>query len=169
VTFKTFFDDVIKPKFIEGYGIKLCCKMAISKSKILVKKIGTRKYKNEVRAGRVVNNTYKIMSQQKKIKEYQIAQNPENKKTIEDNSLLMLSKKIYDYLINHYEDYAILSCWCSGNKPTWNKVNLWYSFETKAEDEIVDNVIYYTSCKWCETHWDEYLWNILDTTKSLYV
>lgn len=159
VTFKTFFEDVIRPKFLKEYSINLCCKLAMSKSKILVKKIWTRKYKNEVWAGKVVNNTYKIMSKQKKIKEKLIKENPEKEETINSYSLLILSKKIYDYLVEFYNDYAILSCWC----PTWTKNNLWNSFETMQEDEIVDNMIYYNSSKWCESHGSEYLENILNS------
>lgn len=162
VTFKTFFENVIKPKFFREYSINLCCKLAISKSKILVKKIWNRTYKNEVWAGRAVNNTYKIMSKQKIIKEKLIGEKPQNEKIINDYSLLILSKKIYDYLIASYKDYAILSCGCVDQKPSDKKTNLWREFETSEEDEVVDNMIYYNSSKWCESHWGEYLEKILD-------
>ncbi|MFK5283474.1 hypothetical protein ACI3PL_28265, partial [Lacticaseibacillus paracasei] len=81
-TFRTFFENHIKPKFKSEFNIDLNCKTAICKGKILVKRIGTRKYNNEVWAGRLVNNTYKLMKLSDKIKE---------EKDLKQHSLLFIS------------------------------------------------------------------------------
>jgi len=150
VTFRTFFEKVIKPKFGE-LSVDLKCKSAICKDKILVKKIGTRKYKNEVWAGKLVNNTYKIMAISKKIKE--------TFKKREKDSLLIVSSEIKTYLNDNYKKYAILSCGCgsSDSRP----VNLWYPFDVSDDEDVAGEKVFYLPSIWCDIHGDEYLAGIL--------
>jgi hypothetical protein len=150
ITFRTFFENVIKPKF-KTLDIDLNCKAAIYRDKILVKRIGTRKYNNEVWAGRLVNNTYKLMKLSDRIKEL----NPSIKQ-----SLLIVSDEIHTYLHDHHYDHAIMSCGCqtTDGKPQ----PLWSSIDTTDEEDISGNKAYHLSHIWCVNCGDEYLSEILN-------
>lgn len=151
VTFRTFFEKVIKPKFKNELAVDLRCKSAIFKDKILVKKIGTRKFKNEVWAGRLVNNIYKMMAVSKKIKE--------KFKKRESDSLLIVSNEIKTYLNDKHKKYAIFSCGCKSLnlKPA----NLWYFFNVSDDEDIFGDKVCYLPSIWCDVHGDEFLSNIL--------
>src|SRR3989338_4621981 len=150
ITFRTFFENVIKPKF-KTLDIDLNCKTAICKDKILVKRIGTRKYNNEVWAGRLVNNTYKLMKLSDRIKEL----NPSIKQ-----SLLIVSDEIHTYLHDHHYDHAIMSCGCQtgGGRPR----PLWSETDTTGEEDISGNKTYHLSHIWCVNCGDKYLSEILN-------
>lgn len=151
ITFRTLFDKIIKKKFKDEFNVGLTCKSAIYKDKLLVKKIGNRKYKNEVWAGRLVNNTYKIMSTSDRIKEKYPQKN--------NDSLLIISDEIKTYLTDNYYDSAILSCGCGDNG---QQTNLWGEFDVSENEEIVGNKVHYLSSIWCDVHGDDYLSAILD-------
>ena len=151
VTFRTFFEKVIKPKFKSNLSVDLRCKSAICKDKILVKQIGTRKFNNEVWAGKLVNNTYKIMSISRKIKE--------KFKNRENDSLLIVSGEVKTYLSDQHKKYAIFSCGCKS--PDLKPRSLWYAFDVSGDDEVFGDKVFYLPSIWCDVHGDEYLSRIL--------
>jgi hypothetical protein len=151
ITFRTFFEDCIRPKFKNELGIDLNCKSAICRDKILVKRIGTRKYNNEVWAGRLVNNAYKLMKLSDKLRQ----ENP-----LIPGNMLVVSEEIYNYLcVNHY-DHAVMSCGCK--TPNGISQILWSEIDVSNEDDIVGDKAYHMSNLWCDTCGDSYLDNILN-------
>lgn len=151
ITFRTFFENTIKPKFKSALDIDLNCKAAICKDKILVKRIGTRKYNNEVWAGRLVNNTYKLMKLSDKIKET----NP-----LITQSILIVSDEIYTYLSSYHYDHAIMSCGCKTVNGT--PQTLWTEEDTTLQEDISSNRVYYMYHLWCVECGDSYLTEILN-------
>jgi hypothetical protein len=150
VTFRTFFENYIKPKFKSEFDIDLNCKAAICRDKILVKRIGTRKHSNEVWAGRLVNNTYKLMKLSDRIREG----NPSI-----SASILVVSDEIYSYLETHHYDHAVMSCGCGADgTPT----KLWSQIDTTEEEEILGNKAHYMYHIWCSNCGNEYLLEILN-------
>jgi len=150
-TFKTFFEKNIKDRFKDS-KIILRCKIAINKDKILVKKIGGRGDYNEVWAGELVNNTFKIASLNKKIYE----QNPKN---FDARDLIIISEDIYKKLLEK-ENYAILSCGHTNGKRT-GKTKLWKEFTDMSKDNQYNGIVYYTESQWCDECGDKYLNEIL--------
>jgi hypothetical protein len=151
VTFRTFFENYIKPKFKSDFDLDLNCKTAICKDKILVKRIGTRKYNNEVWAGRLVNNTYKLMKLSDRIKE----ENPTS-----TQSVMIVSNEIYEHLlINHY-DHAVMSCGCQ-TRDGMPKA-LWTEIDTTTEEDILGDNAHYLHHIWCVNCGDTYLSEILN-------
>ncbi|MFC1600341.1 hypothetical protein ACFL3T_04905 [Patescibacteria group bacterium] len=149
ITFKTFFEKHIQPKFKTVFDLDLHCKLAIDKNKLLVKKIGTRKHKNEVWAGKLINNVHKIMSLAEEIGHV-------------DGDPLIVSEKIYEYYKNCGNEKLTISCGCdlSGNPSVHS--NLWIEHTCESNPDITDNKIYYNSSRWCKKHGDEYLQSILN-------
>lgn len=148
VTFRTFFEKVIKGRFPR---IQLTCKSSMCIDSLLVKKIGNRKYNNEVWAGRLVNNTYKLIGVSRKAKDTNLAS--------ETDSLFAISSDVYKYLDKNYHDYAVMSCGChtQDKQPTM----LWSSLDVSRDDDIVGNTAYFLKSIWCDNHGDEYIKNIL--------
>lgn len=151
ITFRTFFEKHIRPKFKTTFDIDLNCKSAICKDKILVKKIGTRKYNNEVWAGRLVNNTYKLMKLSDRIKEI----DPSSKQ-----SILVTSDSIYSYLNNHHYEYAVMSCGCKTLSD--GPQELWREVDTTEDEDITGNKAYYLRQIWCDNCGDTYLSEIIN-------
>ncbi len=151
ITFRTFFENEIKPKFKSAFEIDLNCKAAICKDKMLVKKIGTRKYNNEVWAGRLVNNTYKLMKLSDQIRE---------KNPLSGASVLIISDEIYKYLDSNHRDHAIMSCGCQTIDGLAR--DLWSEINTTQEEEISGDKAYYMFNIWCKDCGDEYLAEILN-------
>lgn len=149
ITFRTFFEKVIKERFS---GIELTCKTALCADSLLVKKIGTRKYNNEVWAGRLVNNTYKLMKVSDKLKEGNSLHN--------QKSFLIASSNIYEYLDSKHYEHAVISCGC--NTTDGRPTKLWETCDVTNEDDIVGNTAYYLESYWCDIHGDEYLNAILN-------
>lgn len=152
VTFRTFFTTHIKTKFKTAFDIDLNCKAAIYKDKILVKRIGTRKYNNEVWAGRLVNNTYKLMKLSDRVKD----ENPLNKM----HSVLVISEDIYYHLNENHYDHAIMSCGCRTSDGI--SVPLWTEIDTTKEEDIHGDKAYYMHHLWCDKCGDYYLSEILN-------
>ena len=150
VTFRTFFEDHIKPKFKSEFGIDLNCKTAICKDKILVKRIGTRKYNNEIWAGRLVNNTYKLMKLSDRLR----LENP-----LIQQSVLVVSDSIFSYLHTHHYDHAVMSCGCNTGDGLCKK--LWSEIDTTAEEDISGSKAHYMHHIWCKEHGNIYLSEIL--------
>lgn len=148
VTFRTVFDKVIKEKFPQ---VGLSCKSAMCVDSLLVKKIGNRKFNNEVWAGRLVNNTYKLMKVSDKARE--------EGKASEKDSLFIISSNIYEHLdVRHY-NYAVMSCGC--NTADGQPRLLWDKLDVSADEDIVGNTAYFLKSIWCDSHGDEYAENIL--------
>ena len=142
VTFKSFFENHIRPKFKDIYP-NFNCKIGIHQDKILVKKIGIRGDNNEVWAGRVVNNAAKLSSLSKSIRE---------KNMIDPSyAILVISEKIYPILHEKY-DHAVMSChhdlktWKPGNPIQ----NVWHEFDISQTDEVLGDRVYYTTSSWCQ-------------------
>lgn len=152
VTFRTFFSGEIKSKFKSEFNIDLNCKAAICKDKILVKKIGTRKYNNEVWAGRLVNNTYKLMKLSDRIN----LENP----LLRISPILVVSENIYSHLENNHYDYAVMSCGCRTDDGI--PAPLWKEVDTTEEEDIYGNKAYYMHHIWCDNCGDNYLSEILN-------
>jgi len=150
VTFKTFFAKFIKNKFTT-LGENLKAKISINQDMILVKKIGRRDYYNEVWAGKLVNNAFKIASLNEEIlkKDVNI---PED--------LIIISEDIYDKLKSK-EDYAIQSCGHDLNGKTIDKKNLWSKFVSSENNSQYKNPVYYLGTIWCDICGDRYLREIL--------
>ena len=142
ITFKSFFENYIRPKFKDIYP-EFNCKIGIHQDKILVKKIGIRGDNNEVWAGRVVNNAAKISSLSKEIRE---------KDGIDpDYSILVVSEKIYSILATKH-DHAIMSC--DHDRKTWKpgnaKQNIWRALDISQSDEVFGDKVYHTTSCWCQ-------------------
>jgi hypothetical protein len=151
VTFRKFFEICIKQKFKEAFNISLNCKTAICKDKILVKRIGTRKYSNEVWAGRLVNNTYKLMKLSDRIKEsVPVA-----------HGICVVSDVVYQYLESNHYYYAIMSCGCKNADGVAKKI--WREISTTEDEDIVGNKAYFMSHIWCDNCGDNYLLEILNS------
>lgn len=155
MTFKTFFSNKVKPKLeSEIKGLNIHCRVSIDIGGILVKKVGTRIYNNEVWAGRVVNSAMKIMSL-----------NDDIKKVDEEaarGELYLVSEQVYTMLKGNYNDYVILSCGCIGGKKVENseKKVLWKKYDIKSEN-IQGSSIHYTTSDWCKNCGDDYIKKIL--------
>ena len=154
LTFKTFFEKHIRPKFQKD-GELFNCKLAISKDKILVKKIGLRGNNNEVWAGRVVNNAAKLASLTKSIYA--------NNKNIDPSvhSLLVISGKVHDELIGQA---PILQNHC-GHDPRGNtapKTPAWVSVDCSMDSSVYDNVAWYAQSIWCDICGDKYFSEVLN-------
>jgi len=154
VTFKTFFEKHIKNKFRDN-NITLRCKIAINQDKILVKKIGGRSDYNEVWAGELVNNVFKIAALNKKIYE----QDDKLRENLKED-LIIVSEGIYKKL-EEKRDYAILSCGHSNGKWTGEKLNLWNKFADQSNESQYSDPVYYLSAIWCDECGDKYLNEIL--------
>lgn len=156
VTFKTFFEKYISPKFSTD-GTVLNCKLAIHKDKILVRKIGRRgDNNNEVWAGRVVNNAAKLASLQKEIR-----QQVEKYNLFNTTPLLIVSDKVYEILLQKHE-HAIMCC--PHNNDGTNaqaRVCAWESFDVSTNDDVHGDIVYYTPSRWCAHCVDTYLPKIL--------
>jgi len=154
VTFKTFFEKHIKNKFKED-NLVLNCKIAINQGKILVKKIGKRGNYNEVWAGTLINNTFKLASLNTKIYE----QDDKLQKNLK-NDLVIISESIYRKL-EEKRNYAILSCGHEDEKWTGKKIDLWGRFTDQSDESQYSDPVYYLSAIWCDECGDEYLNGIL--------
>lgn len=142
VTFKSFFETTIKPKFKDIHP-DFNCKLGIHQDKILVRKIGIRGTNNEVWAGRVVNNAAKLAGLSKDIRE---------KEKIDPNAvILVVSEKIYP-ILHEKHDHAVMSC--HHDKTTWkpgNPIqNVWREFDISQTDEVLGNKVYHTTSCWCQ-------------------
>lgn len=152
VTFKTFFEANIADKFVQ-YDIKMTCKIALDSDMLLVRKIGRRKFYNEVWAGKLINNVYKIASLDKKIRE---------KNSIKESyNLLIASERIYEKLKDK-EEYTIKSCGHYVGEFTGEKVNLWTEFIDEDVDKLYDKKVFYLPARWCEYCGDDFINNILN-------
>ncbi|KPJ55132.1 hypothetical protein AMJ47_01270 [Parcubacteria bacterium DG_72] len=155
VTFKTFFEKYIKNKFSEN-NIILKCKISIDRDKVLVKKIGGREDYNEVWAGELINNAFKIASLNKKIYEQDTTLQTSFKE-----DLIIVSEDIYKKL-KEKKDYAILSCGHeTDGKWTGKRVDLWKKFADTLEDSQCNDIVYYLSARWCGNCGDQYISEIL--------
>ncbi len=155
VTFKTFFEKYIKKKFVDK-NIVLSCKISLNKERVLVKKIGSRGAFNEVWAGELVNNAFKIASLSENI----IKQDADIQKS-QKNDLLIVSREIYEKL-KEKEDYAILSCGhTTDGQILAHKRSLWKEYSDSVEDSEYNNSVYYLSAIWCDICGDSFLSKIL--------
>ena len=149
-TFRKFFEDVVNPKFT-SMDVDLTCKAAIYQDTLLVRKIGNARFKNEVRAGRLVTLCSKIISYPKEIL---CLPDKDNK------SYLVVSEHIYEYYKKYYESYIINSCDCK-----WTSVNLWKEFdlsnEFKEKYVIKFEKIHTLSSVWCKNCGQQYIDAIL--------
>ncbi len=152
VTFRTFFQNEIKPKFKSAFDIDLNCKAVICQDKILVKKIGTRKYNNEVWAGRLVNNTYKLMKLSEKIREM----NP-----FVAHPVLIVSEEIFSILETNHYDHAVMSCGCQTEDGM--PQHLWKEIDTATEEEISGDKAHYMHHIWCTNCGNRYLSEIMNS------
>jgi hypothetical protein len=153
VTFRTFFENHIKTKFRSALGIDLNCKAAIYRDKILVKRIGTRKYNNEVWAGRLVNNTYKLMKLSDRIRE--------TTTTPITQSILIISEEIHTHLSDHHYDHAVMSCGCKTADGV--PLDLWTASDTTMEEDVLGDRAYYMHHIWCDNCGNTYLLEILNS------
>lgn len=156
ITFKTLFDEHIRPKFQTDESV-INCKLAIDKNKILVRKLGKRgdRNNNEVWAGRVVNNASKISSLSKEI--YNL-----NDPTINNskNSLLLISDKVYQELLNR-KDYAVSSCGHDSSGNDSYKITVWKELDCSNNENVFDDKVWYTAAVWCKRCGDSYMNKIL--------
>ena len=154
LTFKTFFEKVVRPKFQNQTEV-MNCKMAISKDKVLVKKIGKRGDNNEVWAGRVVNNAAKLASLTKDIYAANIFLRPT------DVSLLVLSDKVYEELLSK-APYTTRTCGhdFNGNE-TGMQADTWAAYDCTVDEAVHGDCAWYTSTRWCGECGDEYMKKIL--------
>lgn len=154
LTFKTFFEDHIRPKFQGQTGI-MNCKISIEKDKILVKRIGKRGDNNEVWAGRVVNNASKLAGLSKDIYE------SDSSIEASTNSLIVISDKVYLELKNK-APYTTISCGhdIRGNK-TASAISNWKSFDCSQNENINCERAWYCGSRWCDLCGDKYLNEIL--------
>ena len=150
VTFKTFFIKFIKNKFIT-LGENLKVKIAMNMDMILVKKIGRRDFYNEVWAGKLINNAYKISSLNEKIIKY-------DKNSAED--IIIVSEDIYNKL-KLKKDFTIWSCGHDTNGNSRNKRELWEKFIDTDADAQYKETVYYLKSKWCDICGDLFLSEIL--------
>jgi hypothetical protein len=153
VTFKTFFSLHIAERFKTDYDITLNCKIALDYDKILVRKIGRRKFYNEVWAGKLINNTINISTLDKKIKD---SNNQFSSKTLVIVSELVFSK------LKEKEKYTIKSCGHSNGIQTNNHTDLWNDFIDNSEESKYKGNVYYLDAQWCSECGDEYLNKILE-------
>ncbi len=152
ITFKTFFEKQIKEKFKSTIGDDLRVKISINQDMVLVKKIGKRGDYNEVWAGKLINNCFKIASLNKFINEEKGA----------SGSRIIVSEDIYDKL-KVKEKYTILSCGHSeSGKWTDEHENLWTECIFKKEDSLYNETVYFLGAKWCDICGDNYLKQILE-------
>lgn len=162
VTFKTFFDGYIRPKFQTSDSI-INCKLAIDKDKILVRKLGKKgdKNNNEVWAGRVVNNASKLSSLSKEIYTLQNIGI-----TNKEQSLLIISDKVYTELLKR-EKFTIFSCGhdTKGNVRPVGK--LWKEMDCSNNENVYSNKVWYISSGWCKLCGDSYMSNILSNGNIL--
>lgn len=152
ITIKTFFKEV-SSKF-KANSINLKCKLSLDIDKILVKRIGSNKYQNEVWAGHLINNCYKMMGYVKEIREMNDTDINGNKLYYNKN-IFVISEDIYNYLdTGKYKKFAILSC-CE------NELNLWINKATAEIEEIKGDTVYFTISDWCDKCGETYANNIL--------
>lgn len=153
VTFKTFFEKHIKNKF-KNSNVVLRCKMSINIGKTLVKKIGGRggDY-NEVWAGELVNNAFKIASLNEKIQE-------SVKESILIDSVLVVPEAVHE-LLREKEDFIILSCGHGGDGEIGKRINLWGEFVDQSKNAQYADRVYYLYSNWCDWCGDEYKDEIL--------
>lgn len=149
VTFKTFFEKHISTKFIGDLGYNLNCKLSISQGRILVRKIGARDDNNEVWAGDLVNNAYKISS----LKERIYAANTLINK---DSPLVIVDDEVFKKL-QEKSQYTIMSCGC----PNGNPIKLWESYRDTSSESEYKETVYYLRSSWCNNCGDRYMQEIL--------
>lgn len=154
VTFKTFFEKYIRKKFQNEKAI-LNCKIAIYQDQTLVKKIGKRGNinNNEVWAGKLINNVFKISNLSKKI--FLL----DKKLDYSKNSLLIISSLVYKKL-KEKPEYAILSCGHHNGEIT-NKEPLWKNYNCESDESVYDDEVWYLASIWCDECGDKYLHEIL--------
>ncbi len=154
IMFKTFFEWYVR----ENFAVHLHCKMAINTDKTLVKRIGKRARgekdrDNEVWAGELVNIAYEIMGLSKEIIESGVEQKC-------NNSIMIVSKEIYDYLYDEQLNYAVYSCGCGADG---NKKNLWNKYDCLEEKwETIGNEVYHGCTHWCKDCGDTYINHLLN-------
>ncbi len=153
ITIKTHFLKVAQ-KFSNSNNIDLNCKLAIDYDKILVKKIGTRKFNNEVWAGHLINNCYKMMALVKDIRD-DLDPDGTGKKIYQDKDIIVISTDIHDYLEDNHKDWAIFSC------PHETSAKLWKEKATKIELDIKGDKVWFCITNWCDEHGEEYANKIL--------
>ena len=150
VTFKTFFEKVVCPKF-KGATDGISCKLALEWDKVLVKKIGRRgdKNNNEVWAGTVVNNAAKLASLSK--------QTPVSP----GNSVFVISDRVHDVLMERM-DFAINSCGHTENGGKGNVASVWTSIDCSINPNVNGEKAWWTRANWCDKCGDSYMEEILD-------
>lgn len=148
---KVFFHKVIKPQIKAKLKVDLGCRVSLSTGKILVRKIGNPTFNNEVWPGRVVNNTFKLLSLNNKIK-HEYKDNPR----VKDGSLFIVSEKVYKYLKTNHKKFALESCDC-GEKSK----DLWIKFPVEDHEEVEGKNVYFLSANLCEKCEDEVIKQML--------
>lgn len=151
VTFKTFFMKYIKNKFTTLEEI-LKMKISINQDMILVKKIGRVDYYNEVWAGKLINNAFKIAELNKMITK-------QDSEMTED--LIIVSEDIYEKL-KLKENYTIWSCGHDLNGSPTNKKRIWTKFLDDSQESDYKEPVYYVKSPWCEICGDLYRTKILE-------
>lgn len=144
LTFGTFFKKHIRPKFQDRDSI-FNFKASISADKVLVKKIGRRgtRNNNEVWAGRLINSASKIASASKDIYETDPGFDPAKMST------LVISGKVYE-MLKAKNEFAIMHC---GHDTSGKEVaasQLWREYDTKADSDVNENIVYYAPGLWCD-------------------
>lgn len=153
LTFKTFFEKNIRPKF-QNQTVVFNCKLAIDQDKVLVKKIGLRGDNNEVWAGRVVNGAAKLASLTKEI----YIANP----ALSSNSysLLVLSDKVYKNLKSK-TPYTTESCGHDMRGNVVDKAQNWTQYDCSSVDSVRGDSAWYTNTIWCDKCGDRFMQEML--------
>lgn len=156
VTFKSFFELYIRPKF-QTINDTINCKLAIHRDKILVKKIGKRGEgnSNEVWAGRLVNNTVKLADYSKNI--YQ----NDSSLSRDKNSILLISNKIYED-IGVKKEFTQISCGHDLKLNNQTKSAIWKQVDCSDDISVYGDKLWYMNTVWCKLCGTNYMKEVLD-------
>lgn len=146
ITFRTFFSKHVKNRF-SSYDKVLKCKCAIYNDKLLVRKIGNKKFRNEVWAWKLINIASKLVNYPQSHWWYP--------KWVH-NFYLVIPKKIYTYMgVQHW---ALITNACCKEK-----TNLWKEHLISIDSPLNELESYFVlESVWCEEHGEDTLNQILN-------
>ncbi len=151
-TFRRFFKEYVNTKF-NAYEEALSCKCAIYQDTMLVRRLGNKKYQNEVWAWRLITLCSKLIWYPKEKKLVTLSEN-------NNRSYLVVSDAIYDYYKKYHENYIIKSCECKGSSnDLWKEYHLDSDFKLKYDVQFAK--IHILNAIWCDTCWQGYIDEIL--------
>lgn len=147
VTFKTFFDEIFKPRTLKltRNKVDIGNHIGIDQHTLLVKQLGLRKYnnrtdkQNEVWAGKTVNMAAKLGS-------------------LFNDNRIVVSDRFFGNLTCSQSKF---SCGCPNNKV----VPLWDEHDVSSASQFDFQKAFYLGSKWCKNHGSETLRIILDADK----